>query len=373
MIGIGKIVVGVLAVTTVTVGIGSVVGPPSDRAVVARVVDGDTFEATLGGRTTSIRLLNVDTPETKDPNADVECLGPEAAARLARMLPVGSTVELAFDDERLDRYGRTLAGVYDAQDRLVNAELAREGLGTAVVVGSNDLFYGEVLAAQQEARTAGRGLYAPTVACTVPARVQDMTTAVAAAQGRTQLPPSAPAELDRAAQEAAELAGDIARLRTAFTGPRLGHVWTALSPDDDRRLSEALSTAHRDATGLNVRFAALARTARETERRAAEQAERERVVREQQARAAGQAAREAEQAARQAEDRRRRESTPPPATQPAAVDDAAGSGCDPNYSPCVPVSASDLDCPDLPGGPYTVIGSDRHRLDNGDPDNLGCE
>ncbi|MDQ4116328.1 MAG: nuclease, partial [Actinomycetota bacterium] len=58
-------------------------------------------------------------------------------------------------------------------------------------------------------------------------------------------------------------------------------------------------------------------------------------------------------------------------TEPA--DAGAGGGCDPNYSPCVPISAKDLDCGDLPGGPYTVIGSDPHRLDNNDPDDIGCE
>lgn len=374
---LGKMIVGVVAATSVVAGVGVVANVAAAQgAVVTRIIDGDTFEATVEGRPVDVRLLNIDTPETKDPDADVECLGPEAAARLAALIPVGSTVELAYDEERTDRWGRTLAGVYDAEDRLVNAELAREGLGTAVVVGANDRLYDEVLAAQEQARGSARGLFATAVACTVPARVEDATAAVADLQRAAQQPPSDPAGLDRAAQRTLAVLDDLERLRAAFTGPRQGLVWAALSGDDHRRLGVALATARVDASALHGRWTGLAGAARERLRLAAEQAERDRVAREERARAAAaeQASREAaERAAREAE-QRRLAAAPPAVTAPAAAGrSGGGSGCDPNYAPCVPVSATDLDCGDLPGGPYTVLGSDPHRLDNGDPDSLGCE
>jgi hypothetical protein len=52
---------------------------------------------------------------------------------------------------------------------------------------------------------------------------------------------------------------------------------------------------------------------------------------------------------------------------------ASGSGCEPGYSPCLPV-AGDLDCPDIPAAkkPVRVSGSDPYRLD-GDGDGLACE
>ena len=49
--------------------------------------------------------------------------------------------------------------------------------------------------------------------------------------------------------------------------------------------------------------------------------------------------------------------------------------CDPNYAGCVPVSSSDLDCPDIKRlglAPVKVIGSDIHKLDR-DGDGTGCE
>ena len=49
--------------------------------------------------------------------------------------------------------------------------------------------------------------------------------------------------------------------------------------------------------------------------------------------------------------------------------------CDPNYDPCIPVSAYDLDCPDIYNlglSSIRVIGQDVHRLDR-DRDGVACE
>lgn len=51
---------------------------------------------------------------------------------------------------------------------------------------------------------------------------------------------------------------------------------------------------------------------------------------------------------------------------------ASANGCEPGYSPCLPV-AGDLDCADIPASktPVHVTGSDPYRLD-GNGDGLGC-
>lgn len=51
------------------------------------------------------------------------------------------------------------------------------------------------------------------------------------------------------------------------------------------------------------------------------------------------------------------------------------SQCDPNYSPCIPISATDLDCPDLYArgiSSIRVIGVDIHKFDR-DRDGIACE
>ena len=57
-----------------------------------------------------------------------------------------------------------------------------------------------------------------------------------------------------------------------------------------------------------------------------------------------------------------------PAAKPQSDDD---SGCNPNYTPCVPAGAGDLDCADI-GHPVRVVGSDPHDLDR-EGDGVGCE
>ena len=136
-----------------------------DGAVVVRVVDGDTFEASVNGEQKTVRLLNVDTPETKDPKAPVECMGPEATSALEQLLPAGSKVTLEMDKEPLDKYGRTLAGVFDPTGKLVNAEVARMGLGVPVLIEPNSKFYPPVVAAFEDARTRGVGLNSAEIPC----------------------------------------------------------------------------------------------------------------------------------------------------------------------------------------------------------------
>lgn len=51
------------------------------------------------------------------------------------------------------------------------------------------------------------------------------------------------------------------------------------------------------------------------------------------------------------------------------------SQCDPNYSPCIPVSLQDLDCPNLYAlgiSSIKVIGTDIHKFDR-DRDGVACE
>lgn len=93
---------------------------------VKRVVDGDTLLLESGER---VRLLGVDTPETKKPNTPVQLFGPEASAFTTQMVE-GKEVRLVFDRERFDKYHRLLAFVY-VGDVCLNEELIRNGLSAA--------------------------------------------------------------------------------------------------------------------------------------------------------------------------------------------------------------------------------------------------
>ncbi|MBE1875448.1 thermonuclease family protein [Myceligenerans pegani] len=164
-LSIAAITIGGASIGIGTAAASALMLTPDTQIVVDRVIDGDTVDVVRGGDTVRIRLLNVDTPETKDPDEPVECLGPEATEFLQAMLPAGTPVTLEYDVDRTDRYGRDLAGVFLADNTFVNAEIARAGFGRAVVFEPNEKFYPRVSEAEDEARAAGRGLFGTDIAC----------------------------------------------------------------------------------------------------------------------------------------------------------------------------------------------------------------
>lgn len=183
----------------------------ADSGTVVRVIDGDTVVVSINNSDQTIRLLNINTPETKDPNKPTECLGPEATDHLKNVLPVGSKVRLEFDVERHDKYNRTLAGVFNTKNQLVNAEIARLGLGVPMVVGNNRKFLPPVEAAYQEARGAKVGLFAESIECTLPAKLAAATEALAAAEGAQTAVTSAQAGTSATGLAAALTAAKAAR------------------------------------------------------------------------------------------------------------------------------------------------------------------
>jgi len=130
---------------------------PGEPALVTRVVDGDTVDVRFRGREVRIRLIGIDTPETVDPFEPVMCYGPEASAFAANQLE-GQRVNLEFDVERLDRYGRTLAYVWH-EEQLFNRVLVARGYAVVTTYPPDVKYVERLVAAQRRAREDGRGLW----------------------------------------------------------------------------------------------------------------------------------------------------------------------------------------------------------------------
>ena len=102
---------------------------------VTEVIDGDTIDINIPDGTyddTRIRLIGVDTPETKHPTVGLMHYGPEATAFTAQLVQ-GTQVTVILDivGDRRDRYGRLLAYVVLDDGRVLNAELIKHGYGYA--------------------------------------------------------------------------------------------------------------------------------------------------------------------------------------------------------------------------------------------------
>jgi micrococcal nuclease len=363
-----SVVVSVLAGGAVLIGGGAaysaIGGAGPDRARVVEVIDGDTIDVRYDGSEHRVRLLNIDTPETKHPGKAVECLGPEATNALAGMLEVGDIVRLEFDVELHDRYDRELAGVFD-DDLFINAELARRGLGIPVLFEPNRKFYDEVVAAYEEGKAAQAGMFSPDLACTFASRTQVYEDAVVALEAQAGaadpeevmqaadsvvsegeallvlLTAPVPGSLDAAGLTAAEL--DALRVRVDGLTGRAATVSVAAADAIERKAEEAEQKRKADE-------AAKKKAAEEAEakKKAAEEAEAKKKAEEEarvaaeaaaaeaqrQAEAAAEAERQAEaqrqaQAAADAEAARQAQEQQQPASQPpsAPVPGAGYTGC----------------------------------------------
>lgn len=133
-----------------------------DAVVVSKIVDGDTIVVTHSGEETRVRLLNIDTPEKE------ECLYKESTKHLESLIAPGESVNLVYDVERVDRYGRDLAGVYKQDGTFVNEVMVADGFARAVEFQPNTKFTSTMRAAEARAKDAGLGIYGVPTECLLP-------------------------------------------------------------------------------------------------------------------------------------------------------------------------------------------------------------
>ncbi len=146
-------------------GIESTDEEESEYFKVEEIVDGDTIKVSKDGENFTVRLLGIDTPETKHPSKPVECFGLEASTRL-RELVADEQVLLEDDVTQAneDKYGRLLRYVYLSDETFVNQLLIEEGFAFEYTFASQPYFYqSDFIEAQKMAQQDKRGLWADGV------------------------------------------------------------------------------------------------------------------------------------------------------------------------------------------------------------------
>lgn len=135
--------------------------PFAAEPTVIDVIDGDTIDVRIGYERQRVRLLGIDTPETRDPRKPVQCFGHEASEHTAQLLPHGTIVRLEHDLEEHDVYNRLLAYVWRSSDGLfVNLDLVAQGYANILSIAPNTAHADELRAAMTAAKTTPRGLWA---------------------------------------------------------------------------------------------------------------------------------------------------------------------------------------------------------------------
>ena len=127
-------------------------GAGGDAARVIRIVDGDTIDVTLNGRSETVRYVGIDTPERGQP-------GYRAATKANSDLVEGRTVYLRQDRTDRDAFGRLLRYVFLDDGTLVNAQLIADGWAQPVEYKPDTARADEFLRLALEAADAKRGFW----------------------------------------------------------------------------------------------------------------------------------------------------------------------------------------------------------------------
>jgi micrococcal nuclease len=116
------------------------------------VLDGDSLRCADGRE---IRLLLIDAPEWgQAPWGDL------ARAVLVDLAPPGSSLDVVYDIQRTDSFGRDLAYLYQPGGAMVNERMAWLGYAVALVIPPNGLHEDQIRAAVSSALAEERGLWA---------------------------------------------------------------------------------------------------------------------------------------------------------------------------------------------------------------------
>lgn len=147
-------------------GVATAVGSPASGGTVTGIVDGDTVDVTTAEGLVRVRVLGVDSPEV---HGAVECGGPDASAFATQTL-LGKPVELLSDptQERIDDHGRALRYVVQAGVNYSEA-IADHGLAKSYIYGGVPVqAHPQILAAENRAKAARRGIWGGVVSCQNP-------------------------------------------------------------------------------------------------------------------------------------------------------------------------------------------------------------
>ncbi len=139
---------------------------------VVRIVDGDTLKIRYWGKDESIRLIGIDTPESrvnkkakrdaKRSGQDIKTItsmGKRATEYVESLVKPGDLITIELDAQERDRYDRLLGYVYLSNGKMLNEEIVKAGYANVMTILPNVKYQDRFLRAYKEARKKRRGLW----------------------------------------------------------------------------------------------------------------------------------------------------------------------------------------------------------------------
>lgn len=146
---------------------------PSKKPILTYVVDGDTIAVQIEREIEKVRLIGIDTPESRrndraklqaerskqDLKAIIQ-MGKQAKEALKTLLPKGTELRVEYDVRKRDKYGRLLAYVYKTDGTMINEEMLRLGYAQLLTIPPNVRYVERFRKALNKAQKEQRGLWA---------------------------------------------------------------------------------------------------------------------------------------------------------------------------------------------------------------------
>lgn len=147
---------------------------------IVKVIDGDTVQVKINGKSEVIRLIGIDTPESVDPRKPVQCFSIEATKKAKELLPTGKRVTLESDPTQgdKDKYNRLLRYIFLEDGTNFSKLMISDGYAHEYTYQVPYRYMEEFKETEKEAREAKRGLWADD-ACLVVATPTAKTSSVA--------------------------------------------------------------------------------------------------------------------------------------------------------------------------------------------------
>ncbi len=150
----------------------SVHGYAQQKTTVTRIIDGDILQALYGEREKRIRLIGIDTPESRinknakrDANMseqDIKTIiemGRKSKKYVDGLVKRGDLVTIEFDAQERDKYGRLLCYVYLSNGKMLNEEILKAGYAVIMSIPPNVKHKDMFLRAYKQARDRKVGLW----------------------------------------------------------------------------------------------------------------------------------------------------------------------------------------------------------------------